>query len=1205
MEYMEKLPNCYQAKEFYAKVKKELATIKPSEYALVSLDFDHFSVINHLFGYETGDAVLRRAEIVFSGGVCEGECFTRLQGDHFIFWVRNNPKQPLAERFVNLTEFDQTLLDVVSEHYHYVCSGGIFPVEDPQENISLMLDKADFSRMKAKGNEISTFCYYDEPLAEAFRWKNIITLSMRKALETHEFEMYLQPKVLIKTGEVVGAEALARWNSKEHGMIYPDQFISILEQSGFIEQLDFYMLEQACRFIKRNMMEGKELIPISVNFSKAHLGSKNFVETIFQTVNRCGIPAGLIEIEMTESMMSDDFQTLIDLANEFKYLGFKISLDDFGSAYSSLNYLKEMPFDIIKIDKEFLNTTVGSDKGRVIVAKMVELIKSIRMIPVMEGIETQEQAEFLEKLGCDLGQGYYYSRPLSIEAYESYIANHPVLSDERYMRLTADKAELPYSNVVPQEFQMDNWELYTLGKNIDMGLMKGYLSGEATIQYVNDRALEYLGYSRQEFRELFNNSIAAFTHPDDMSQVAKYAEQLIETGKSLEFQTRAIRKDGKVINLSGRISSVIDNNGCPVGIYAFRDVTEELERAERMQRTLEERVVELGELVRAEKASREALLLSEERYRLVVEQSDDIMFEWNFETDTLFFSEKFQKLLNRNPEQEHATTNQTIRKTIHPDDRMAFEDWVTATYRKPGKSIAEYRIEAADGNYIWMRTSSTAISDASGTPLRAIGIFSDISKQKAELNTLVRKAQLDSLTQLYNKKELEQQIEQYLFYNPNQAGAFIIFDVDNFKGLNDNLGHQFGDAVLQDVAAKIKMLFRENDILGRLGGDEIAIFMCNITSAEVVRAKAEALLGLLHTTYFGEMMQYTISISVGIANYPTQGINFSELYRMADSALYESKRKGKNCYTIYDELLTETVVENRTPFYSSGRFLNDYFSGDFPFGVFELLYETKDIRTTLQLILEQLGKKFAVDRVYIFKHDDRGAHANNTYEWCAPGISSERVRLQEIPLDIIHKFLSGFNAEGILYCNDTSNLDPEVFEFVDTQKIKSMLCCAICKDGKNMGFIGFNDCRKTREWRGDEIALLGYLSRILSVFMLQDITTQELVENSKNHKEMLENLNGFVYVVDVTNYELLYMNRAMTQFKAELGDKCHAVAFGQDTPCDMCPVKKLSAEQPFATEEIQSILLNGWVSSAASLMKWDGNKEAALICCTDISKYKK
>lgn len=1201
---MNKMKNLYQVNDFCSMVRGQLNTIRPGEYGLVCLDFDHFSTINSLFGYEMGDEVLKQMEQVFSQELAENEFFSRTHGDNFKFWVYNNPNNPIRERFLALTELCRTLTVNLPDHYEYVCSGGIVIVDCSYNNIVELLDKAEYTRTRAKGGDTTTILYYDNLLEQEYKWKNIITLSMRNALVTNEFQMYLQPKVLIRTSEVVGAEALSRWNSKEHGMIYPDRFIPILEQNGFIEYLDFYILEKACKFLKKSIQLGKKVLPISINFSKAYMGRKDFVESVFQTVNRCGIPARLIEIEMTESMMSDNFQRLINIANELKYLGFRVSLDDFGSAYSSLNFLKELPFDVIKIDKEFLNTTTDTDKGRVIISKVVELIKSIRMTPVMEGIETQEQVDFLNKLSCDIGQGYYYSKPLPVHEYETYLEEHDVQSEKSFRAQGEEFEDDASVYTVPEEFQMDNWELYVLGQNIDMGLMKGNLDDEITMQYVNDRALEYFGYSRKEFREIFHNSILGFTYPEDIPIVHKNFNELIATGKPLKFSARAIRKDGKVIVLQGSSSCVMDNNGCAVGIHAFQDVTEELEKSAQLKQSLEDKVIELNELISSEKKSKEALRLSEERYRIVVEQSGDIMFEWNFETDIINFSEKFKNKFNRPPIGINVTTNEEIRKTIHPEDRGAFEKWVKKTYEKPGINKAEYRVKSNEDEYFWQRVSSMAICDDTGKPIKAVGIFSDITNQKAEMNSLVKKAQLDPLTQLYNKAEHKQQVEKYLHRNPKQPGAFLILDIDNFKGLNDNLGHQFGDTVLQEVADNIKQIFSENDIVGRVGGDEMSIFVCD-ADEEVIHKKAAYLTEKLHTTYFGELTQYQLSVSVGIAYYPVHGTTFFELYRMADTALYESKHNGKNQYTIYNEKFITSKEETRTPFYSSEHFLNTYFSGDLPFSIFEMLYETKDIHTTIRIILEHLGRKFQVDHVYIFEKDENGQQFNNTSEWCAPGISSEMTKLQEIPAKVLQPFLNKFNAEGIMYCSDVAELSSEVIDIVNIQKIKSLLCCEICKDGKNIGFIGFDDCKNKRVWHGEEIALLGYVSRILSVFMLQNQTIHELVESNENHLEMLENMNGFVYVIDVATFELLYINKKMRNLDARIGQKCYEFVFDSDGPCVNCPVSRINADNPSATEEIYSEMLNGWVSSVASKLKWDGSKEAALISCMDISKYKK
>lgn len=583
-------------------------------YAIISLDFDNFNFINDMFSYEVGDEVLKRIMQHFSQSLSDKECFSRLHADHFIFFVHTQHTQNLIKRFSKMTDLRENLSDILPSHYNLVCSGGIVLMSEAFESFSVWLDKATFARKKAKGNHATTFLYFDKKMSDDLKWRKTITLMMEGALLNQEFEMYLQPKVLMQTGQVVGAEALVRWNSRDFGLIYPDQFIPIFEQNGFIKQLDFFMLEQACVFLKNDMKAGHKPLPISVNFSKTHLRNHGFVEKIFRIVNRHGVATKLIEIEVTENIYLDDFQALIEVASELKFLGFKVSLDDFGSAYSSLNYLKDLPLDIIKIDKGFLNSTENTDRGHIIIAKVIELIKSLRMIPIMEGVETKEQVDFLQKLSCDFGQGYFYAKPMPLSAYIEFIKNQSTLDNlEEYFVEQQQKEVENFREVVPQEFQMDNWELYTLGKNIDMGLMKGALDGDATVQYVNDRALEYLGYTREEFREIFHNSIVAFTHPDDADVVLENAKQLIKTGIPIQFQTRAIRKDGKVITLQGRSSCVIDSQGHPIGIYAFQDVSEELERTQHLQASFEHKIKELEDMVTKERKLREAFQTSEER----------------------------------------------------------------------------------------------------------------------------------------------------------------------------------------------------------------------------------------------------------------------------------------------------------------------------------------------------------------------------------------------------------------------------------------------------------------------------------------------------------------------------------------------------------------------------------------------------------------
>ena len=1198
----EQAKNYLSVDNFYTKVKEDIEKNINSDFnlAIMTIDLDHFNYINDLFGYEVGDLILQTLTNYFLITLNENSIFSRIHADIFAFYIRFKEYPEIAQTFIKLTNWKAALKDILPPHYNLTASGGIVMIQEIA-SISSLVDKANYARKKAKECLGNSFRFYDEKMDVELQWKKIVTLSMESALINHEFEMYLQPKVLIKNSQIIGAEALARWKNPKYGLIYPDNFISILEQNGFIKQLDFFMLEEACQFLKESLIKGIPQLPISINFSKIHLSSEYLVDHIFQTVKQFNIDTKLIEIEFTESLSIVDFERLIEVASGLKLLGFRVSLDDFGSAYSSLSCLKELPIDIIKLDKAFLNSSTDTEKGKMIITKVIELIKSLRMTPVMEGIETEEQADFLKKLSCDLGQGYFYAKPMTVTDYIEYLKKGDIAFDIQEYFSSEKGNKKSHSQVVPEEFLMDNWELYTLGKNIDMGLMKGYLDGEGTVQYVNDRALEYLGYTRQEFREIFHNSITAFTHPDDVPIVKKNIEQLIKTGKSLKFQTRAIKKDGKVIILQGNSSCIIDEHGRPIGLYAFQDITEELEHTELLQQSLEEKIKELENLVLKEKKAKETLYFSEERYRAIVEQSDDIMFDWDFITDTIFISSKYVEIFGEVPIIEKLTTNSGIRSRIHPSDLEIFEQWISNTYKKNICSISEFRIKAANGEYIWIKSRSTAICDENGNPLRAVGLFLNINSQKNEFDILTFKSQRDPLTKLLNKEETRIQIEKILEIFPNEVGSFYIIDIDNFKELNDNLGHQLGDTVLIEFTHKIRDFFPSNSIVGRIGGDEIAAYMPYI-SLDNTASKAEQLLQALRMNYYGSASKYNIHGSVGIAAYPMHGKTFDELYHLADIALYESKRRGKDCYTIYKSHMTGSLQDNRTPVEWSESFLNTYFQGDFSFKIFEILYETKDINASIQMVLELLGKRFKVERVYIFQNDSEGKSARKIYEWCTSSI--EKGQFQNIVYKELGMYLSQYTKEGIFCCPDVRYSNREVYEICRAQNIKSLLHCAIYNEKIMTGFIGFDMCTKYHNWSGEEIAILGYISRILSVFMVKFNTTLKLETSYQNYVEMLENLNGYVYVVDLKTYKILYVNNSIKKLGLDYSQTCYKMTFNIDTPCKKCPIDKLSDKVPYATEEIYSEALHGWVNSAASKLKWEQNRDAVLICCTDISKYK-
>ncbi len=368
-----------------------------------------------------------------------------------------------------------------------------------------------------------------------------------------------------------------------------------------------------------------------------------------------------------------------------------------------------------------------------------------------------------------------------------------------------------------------------------------------------------------------------------------------------------------------------------------------------------------------------------------------------------------------------------------------------------------------------------------------VSLFSSnrqLAEERAYNKALLQRAETDPLTKLYNKEESRLRIEDCL-KNANAQDFFALFmiDIDNFKGVNDNLGHQFGDAVLVDIASKIKNLFRELDIVGRTGGDEFVVFMRKIKHIDTIRERAEQLCEAFRQTYSGENNDYKISGSIGIALYPENGETFSELYHNADLALYESKHKGKDGYTLYQENIQAAVVKSVTRIEEAERSAASFYTDDIVYDIFNMLYETKDMRTTLNMVLGLIGKKFNLGRTSIFEHSEDETSVSKTFEWCAEGTSQEMEFQQEIPISELN-FHSLFNKSGILCCNDFSVLDKHTARSLSGQGIQSFLYHAIYDNEKMIGYIAFDDCKEKRQWQGKESATLSYIARILSIFIL-------------------------------------------------------------------------------------------------------------------------
>ncbi len=378
--------------------------------AIVQFDIENFKLINVKYGEEKGTEILNFIKNGLDTVCTNKQAYLRLSADVFMI-AMNYDKPDEIERLI--ARIEERLGSYGDISYKLVF--GVNIITDRSIPLRKMGDRAAMARQSIKGNALKNVCYYSDNQENKLVTRKFIEDRMDYALEHGEFVMFLQPKYSISTSGIVGAEALVRWIHPEKGMIPPMEFIPVFEKDGFIIKLDIYIWEQACKAIRDWIDNGVEPVPISVNISRVHLTDDKFIDVLDDLVKKYDIPKRMLETEITETVENAGDE---DVIKKLKDRGYMLLMDDFGSGYSSLNMLKNTPFDVIKIDRDFFSEFMLSDRGKKIISHTISMSKDIGLDMVAEGVETKEQAEFLHNCGCDVAQGFYYSKPISRNDFE-------------------------------------------------------------------------------------------------------------------------------------------------------------------------------------------------------------------------------------------------------------------------------------------------------------------------------------------------------------------------------------------------------------------------------------------------------------------------------------------------------------------------------------------------------------------------------------------------------------------------------------------------------------------------------------------------------------------------------------------------------------------------------------------------------------------
>ena len=407
------LTRIYNRTGFYESAR-ELLDLYPEEtYVIIFADIKDFKLVNELFSIEKGNEILMKMASALSA-YCEAgkEICGRISGDCFAMCLRESSYD--EERLIN--SFDRVSEIIESDFYKLFVHAGLYAVTDNSMPVSIMSDRARIAQKRIKNEGCSCVTRFDEAMMEETLHEKAIINMFDRALAERQIKLYLQPQVSV-AGRLLGAEALARWIHPEQGMIYPDEFIDILERHGLIYKLDQYMWERAAKQLHVWQGTAMEGLYISVNISAKDVYYLDLYKTFTELTKRYDLDPYLLKLEFTETAIMSDVDKYVDLLSRLQRYGFEIEIDDFGSGYSSLSVLKDICADVLKIDMSFLNETKNIERNRIILDAIIQMAKGLGMPTVSEGVETKEQVDKMARLGCDIFQGYYFAKPMSADIF--------------------------------------------------------------------------------------------------------------------------------------------------------------------------------------------------------------------------------------------------------------------------------------------------------------------------------------------------------------------------------------------------------------------------------------------------------------------------------------------------------------------------------------------------------------------------------------------------------------------------------------------------------------------------------------------------------------------------------------------------------------------------------------------------------------------
>lgn len=872
------LTGIYNKAKFFQVTREMLDEYPKDKFVLFYMDIEKFKMVNAFFGADEGDRLLQHIAgfLKNKAKLKKKMTYGRIRGDIFCVCFNYNRKKEISTYITSVRK----MLSEYPLEFDLVMDIGIYLVTDRSLTLTDMYDRANLAASTCKGSYIKRHAYYTEEMLDRIVREQKIVNCMKDALEKEQFELYLQPKYGLYSYNLDGAEVLVRWRDPERGMISPGEFIPVFERNGFITKLDYYVWEKTCQMIRRWLDEGKNPYPVSVNISRVSLYIPNLVDVIGGLVDKYNIPPGLLQLELTESAYTNNPNAIKEMMEKFQKRGFRILMDDFGSGYSSLNVLKDIAVDTLKIDMKFLSDTDNVERSENILASVVRMAKWLNMPVIAEGVERKEQVLFLRSIGCEYVQGYYFARPMPMKDYEelAFSENTHFVDRSSFVDMnedslwdTSSQMEIMFSNMLQA-----------------VGIYE-YEDGYVDIIRVNDAYYDLFGY--KDIDNLQLNIEKTFDAPNYEILMQTF-QKVVENEDTMECEVKRNLENGREIWINIRLKYVrkVGNRhvifGSIMDVTAQRDIDRELQnyRAAVSVVEMKEDTILVVDDMEINRVSLISIL--EGKYRVLEakngQEAIDILEENAYQIDAILLDlvmpvmdgMEFLKQKKENPDMAGIpviiiTAEDTAERQIETIE-MGAEDYVIKPF------IPEIVIHRVGNVINSNRRYHQMLRDYSGT-------FD---------TEMARQEEMDELTGLY-KHYAAGKLMQNVLSTSEKLQSILFVEL----GFGEDCGQEERRQLLCAFAERLKKCFRKSDILSRYGENEFVIFIVDTPSVEFVEKRCGTILKDIYLVEKEENCE--VNCSIGAAVTKDRQHNVKELLENAATAQKEARQQGNNHYVIY------------------------------------------------------------------------------------------------------------------------------------------------------------------------------------------------------------------------------------------------------------------------------------------------------------------